>query len=168
VEGLSAVINCGDVQEVPDLAALMQQDARDAGFDLSINVIPQATFYDDSWCPNIDDETPCSESDEFGIVDWGHRPTPDVWLTSALQTNAVWNASVYQDAEYDQLVTDYQGALNPTDQKAALEPIAVKLWNDVPAIYPYFYNYLSGHQTSVSGMQATALGHSILTKASKA
>ncbi|MGI9624290.1 MAG: ABC transporter substrate-binding protein, partial [Acidimicrobiales bacterium] len=45
VDGISAEINCGDVQEVPDLAALMQQDARDAGFDLSINVIPQATFY---------------------------------------------------------------------------------------------------------------------------
>jgi peptide/nickel transport system substrate-binding protein len=168
VDGLSSVINCGEVQEVPDLAALMQQDARDAGFDLSINVIPQATFYDDSWCPPGDEgETPCLNSDEFGIVDWGHRPTPDVWLTSALQTDAVWNASVYADAEYDALVTAYQGSFTPEDQKAAIEPIAIKLWNDVPAIYPYFYNYLSGHRTNVSGMQSTALGHSIMINATK-
>jgi hypothetical protein len=33
---------------------------------------------------------------------------------------------------------------------------------------PYFYNYLCGHDNSVTGVQATALGHTIVSKASKA
>ena len=166
-DGLSSVINCGNIQEVPDLAALIQSDARNVGIDLEISVHPQDTFYDVSWCPNGDGPQPCSESSDFGIVDWGHRPTPDVWLTSALVSNAVWNASAYADPDYDALVLQYQGSFTVEDQTAAISQIQTKLWEDVPAIYPYFYNYLSGHRSNVSGMVATALGHSVLTKATK-
>ncbi len=35
-------------------------------------------------------------------------------------------------------------------------------------MYPYFYNYLSGHDSSVSGVEVTALGHILLGKATKA
>ena len=166
-ESVSADIHFGDVQEVPDLAQLMSQDAADAGFNLTTALNSQGTFYDDSWCPNLGEQPACPESSEFGIVDWGHRPVPDVFLTSALQSGAVWNASNYADEGYDQLVTDYQGAFTVDDQKAAIGQLQAKLWEDVPAIYPYFYNYLSGHNNNLANVQSTALGHSILTKTSK-
>ena len=47
---------------------------------------------------------------------------------------------------------------------AAMQSI---LWEEVPAIYPYFYQYLAGHDTRVSGVVATALGHTILSRAVK-
>ncbi len=166
-EGVSSELNFGNIQEVPDLADLIKQDSGEAGFDITARVHPQDTFYSDSWCPNGDGPQPCSESSEFGIVDYGHRPVPDVYLTSALQSNAVWNSSAYADSDYDALVTQYQGAFTVDDQKAAISQIQTKLWTDVPAIYPYFYNYLSGHRNNVANMQSTALGHSILTGASK-
>ncbi len=166
-ESVATDLHFGDVQEVPDLAQLIAQDASDAGFDVTAQLNNQGTFYADSWCPNGDGPQPCSDSSDFGIVDWGHRPVPDVFLTSALQSNAVWNASAYADADYGALVIEYQGSFSVDEQKTAISKIQKKLWDDVPAIYPYFYNYLSGHRTSVANMQSTALGHSILTKASK-
>jgi hypothetical protein len=32
-------------------------------------------------------------------------------------------------------------------------------------MYPYFYNYLSGHDASVGGVEVTALGHMQFGKA---
>ena len=37
----------------------------------------------------------------FGIVDYGHRATPDVFLNSAFKTKGIWNSSQYSSAEFD-------------------------------------------------------------------
>ena len=166
-DGFASAINHGELQEVPDLAAIIQRNAVDAGFDLAVNQHPQATFYGDSWCPESDEgEPPCLNADEFGIVDWGHRPTPDVYLTSALETNGVWNASVYANAEFDALVKSYQSAVDVAGQKSAISQIQKHLWENVPASYPYFFDYLAATRAGVDGVVFTALGHIILNGAS--
>jgi len=43
--------------------------------------------------------------------------------------------------------------------------IQQKIQEDGPAMYPYFYNYLSGHDASVGGVEVTALGHMQFGKA---
>jgi len=165
-DGLASVINHGDIQEVPDLAAIIQRNAAEAGFDLSVNQHPNSTFYGDSWCPeSAEGEAPCFNASEFGIVDWGHRPTPDVYLTSALQTNGVWNASVYADEGFDALVTEYQSSVDVAGQTAAISQIQQHLWENVPASYPYFFNFLSASRKEVDGLVPTALGHLILSGA---
>ena len=166
-DGLSSAINHGELQEIPDLAAIIQRNAADAGFDLAVNQHPQATFYGDSWCPeSAEGEPPCFNSSEFGIVDYGHRPTPDVYLTSALETNGVWNSSVYANADFDALVKDYQGAIDVAGQKTAIGQIQTHLWENVPAIYPYFFDYLSATRAGVEGIVFTPLGHIIVNGAS--
>jgi peptide/nickel transport system substrate-binding protein len=163
-DGFSSVINHGDIQEIPDLAAIIQRNAVDAGFDLSVNQHPNSTFYGDSWCPeSAEGEAPCFNASEMGIVDWGHRPTPDVFLTSALETNGVWNASVYANADFDALVKEYQAAVNVEGQTAAISQIQKHLWENVPASYPYFFNFLSASRREVDGLVPTALGHVILS-----
>ena len=166
-DGLSTVLNHADIQEVPDLAAIIQRNAADAGFDVAVNQHPQATFYSDSWCPeSAEGEAPCFNASDFGIIDWGHRPTPDVFLTSALETNGVWNASVYANADFDALVKDYQGAIDVAGQKTAIGSIQKHLWDNVPASYPYFFDYLSATRVGVEGITFTALGHIIVNGAS--
>ncbi|MEP6298448.1 MAG: ABC transporter substrate-binding protein, partial [Ilumatobacter sp.] len=43
--GISAQLNCGDLQEIPDLANIIVADAAEAGFTLTVNVESQDTFY---------------------------------------------------------------------------------------------------------------------------
>jgi peptide/nickel transport system substrate-binding protein len=170
VEGVASSIETGDIQEVPQLAAIIQQNAAEAGFDLTVNSQSNSTFYGAAWCPgaNESDETlPCDGAAEFGIVDYGHRPVPDVYFGSALATGGVWNSSNYTNPEFDAELSNYRTSIDVDGQKAAVGKIQQILWNDVPAAYPYFYNYLSGHDESVSGVEATALGHTILSGASK-
>ena len=56
------------------------------------------TFYGAQWCPAEPADPPCSGAAELGIVDYGHRATPDVFLNAALATNGVWNSSQYSVA----------------------------------------------------------------------
>ena len=88
--------------------------------------------------------------------------------SSALATGGVWNSSNYASEEFDTQLSNYRTSIDVEGQKTAVGEIQKILWNDVPACYPYFYNYLSGHDSSVQGMEATALGHVILSGASRA
>ena len=167
VDGLTTNIECGDLGEVPDLAGIIQQNARDAGFDLKVNVQANSTFYGDAWCPGGTDEAPCADAKEFGIVDYGHRPIPDIFLSSALTTGGVWNSSNFANATYDGFLSDYRRAVDVDGQKKAIGEMQKILHEETPACYAYFFNFLAGHDKSVSGVQATALGHVVVNKATK-
>ncbi len=173
-DGISSTLQVGDPLEIPDLAAIVSQNCAEAGINLEVSVTPNADFYGEYWCagaswgaqpdtaaPGI----PCGASAEIGIVDYGHRPVPDIFLTRALQTDGDWNSSNYANADYDALVTQYQSAIDVDGQKTAIGQIQVKIQEDAPALYPYFYNYLSGHDSSIGGVEVTALGHVQLGKA---
>jgi len=173
---LTATIQAGDILASPDMAAIVEQNCAEAGITLTVNVTPNSDFYGEHWCTGASwgaqPETggpgrPCGASHEIGIVDYGHRPIPDIFLTRALQTDGDWNSSNYASAEYDALVTEYQGAVDVEGQKAAITQIQALVQEDAPALYPFFFDYLSGHDSSVQGVQVTALGHMKFEKASK-
>ena len=170
VTDLSTTIECGDLGEVPELAAIIQQNAAEAGFDLQVNVQSNSTFYGDTWCPGPNDSDPnlpCDGSGSFGIVDYGHRPIPDIFLSSALSSGGVWNSSNYASEEFDAELSNYRRAVDVDGQKTAIGNIQKIMHEDQPALYPYFFNFLAGHDNSVSGVQTTALGHVITSAASK-
>ena len=167
-DGIEVTFDVGDIGEVPDYAAIVQQQAIEAGFDFDVRVTPNSDFYGEFWCagaewgaqPDTGGPTrPCGASSPVGIVDYGHRPVPDIFLTRALQTDGDWNSSNYASSEFDDLVTQYQGAVDVAAQTTAISSIQQHLHNEAPALYPAFFDYLSGHSDSVAGLQVTALGH---------
>ncbi|HSF84341.1 MAG TPA: ABC transporter substrate-binding protein [Acidimicrobiia bacterium] len=173
-EGLSATIEAGDILVSPDMGAIVQQNALEAGVDLTVNVTANSDFYGEYWCTGApwgnQPETggpgrPCGASAPIGIVDYGHRPTPDVYFGRALETDGDWNSSNYASPEFDRLFAEYQAAIDVDGQKAAVGQIQQHLHDEAPALYPFFFDYLSGHDESVSGVQVTALGHMKLEKA---
>ena len=169
VTEITGTIETGDLQEIPDLAAIVQRNAAEAGFNLQVSTQSNSTFYGAAWCPGPTPRRFCrvDGSAEFGIVDYGHRPTPDVYFSSALASGGVWNSSVWENSDFDALLSQYRRSVTVDDQKAAVGEIEKLMHEETPACYPYFYNYLSGNDASVSGMEVTALGHMILSKASK-
>ncbi|MEM7285639.1 MAG: ABC transporter substrate-binding protein [Actinomycetota bacterium] len=175
-DGVSATIQVGNIDQSPELAAIMQQNCAEAGFDFQVGVTDNSDFYGEYWCAGATwgaqpdtggPGVPCGASADIGIVDYGHRPIPDIYLTRALQTDGDWNSSNYADADYDALVTQYQGSIDVEGQTAAISGIQQKIHEDAPALYPYFFNYLGGHDNSVQGVQITALGHVLLQNATK-
>ena len=88
-----------ELQEIPELAQLIKQQAAEAGITLELAGESLDTFYGAQWCPAEPADPPCSGAAELGIVDYGHRATPDVYLNAALSTGGVWNSSQYSSPE---------------------------------------------------------------------
>jgi peptide/nickel transport system substrate-binding protein len=163
-DGLKATLHAVDLQEIPQLAELIQIQAAEGGFTLDLNVESSSTFYDAEWCQSY----PCAGSAELGIVDYGHRPTPDVYLVKAFRSGGDWNSSQYKNPDLDAAILEYQASAELDKRTAACKKIETILNEDVPASIPYFYNYLGGHSKSFTGVQLSALGQMLLSKAAKA
>ena len=163
-DGLKATLNAVDLQEIPQLAELIQLQAADAGFDLTLNVESDSTFYGTQWCVTY----PCAGSAELGIVDYGHRPTPDVFLVKAFRTGGDWNSSQYSNPDLDAAILEYQSSAELESRKAACGKIQKIMWEDVPAAIAYRYNALGGYSKTFTGVEFTALGHTLFAKAAQA
>ncbi|MEM7272802.1 MAG: hypothetical protein AAF547_06975 [Actinomycetota bacterium] len=176
-EDLSATIEVGDIEFSADMGAIVEQNAAEAGITFTVNTTANSDFYGEFWCAGAEwgaqpdtggPGLPCGASAQIGIVDYGHRPVPDIFFGRALETDGDWNSSNFANSDFDRLFGEYQAALDVDGQKAAVTQIQALLHEEAPALYPFFFDYLSGHDESVSGVQTTALGHMQLHKASKA
>jgi peptide/nickel transport system substrate-binding protein len=167
VSNLTATLHAGQLQEIPDLATLLKSQAEQAGITLNVEVESLDTFYGAQWCPADPADPPCSGAAELGIVDYGHRATPDVYLNAALKTNGIWNSSQYSSADFDAAFTEFQKAVAVDAQKAACTKIETILNEDVPIGLPYFYNYLAGNSNKFQGVFSSALGQMSFSQTSK-
>jgi peptide/nickel transport system substrate-binding protein len=169
VPALSVTLQYGQLNEIPDLAVLLQSQAAPAGITITPAGQDNGNFYGAAWCPKlIPGENPCSGAAEFGIVDYGHRASPDVFLNSAFKTAGDWNASQYSSPEFDAAFGEFQSAVGVDAQKTACGKIETILNEDVPAAIPYYYNYLSGNSKKFTGVYTCALGQIFLSSASQA
>ena len=164
---LTATLHAGQLLEIPDLATLLKSQAQQAGITLNVVVESLNTFYGAQWCPAKPADPPCSGAAELGIVDYGHRGTPDVYLNAALKTKGVWNASQYSSPAFDQAFTDFQTAVGVDAQKAACNKIETILLEDTPIGLPYFYNYFGGQLEGLQRVYTSALGQMFFSSTSK-
>jgi peptide/nickel transport system substrate-binding protein len=167
VSNLTATLHAGQLQEIPDLAALLKSQAAEAGITLNVAVESLDTFYGAQWCPSTPKDPPCSGAAELGIVDYGHRATPDVYLNAALKTKGIWNSSQYNSTPFDDAFKQFQSAVGVDAQKAACTKIETILNDDVPVGLPYFYNYLAGNSKGFTGVFSSALGQMSFSATSK-
>lgn len=166
---LTATLHAGQLLEIPDLATLLKSQAAPAGITLNVAVESLDTFYGAQWCPADPKDPPCSGAAELGIVDYGHRGTPDVYLNAALRSKGIWNSSQYGSPAFDDAFKGFQTAVGVDAQKAACNKIETILVEDTPIGLPYFYNYLAGNSKKFNGpLYASGLGQMVFSAASKA
>jgi peptide/nickel transport system substrate-binding protein len=109
----------------------------------------------------------------MSLVDYGHRSVPNLFLGAPLQTintktgTGVWNAAHFSNAQYDKLSAQYVAALDVSTQRSIAGQIQTLLLKETPAIYAYFYNYLTATAKGVTGVYPTAIGHLFLYNAAK-
>jgi len=163
---LKVTLQYGKLNEIPDLAVLLQSMAAPAGITITPAGGDNNPFYDLQWCPPKPADPPCSGAAEFGIVDYGHRASPDVFLNSAFKTKGAWNSSQYSSPEFDAAFKEFQSAVGVDAQKAACAKIETIMNEDVPAAIPYWYNYLSGNSKKFTGVFTCALGQMFISAAS--
>ena len=158
--GYAATMVAPTLLEIPQLAELVQSQLKDIGMEITLNVISSDTFYD-SWCKVYDstvEPTGCDGGEDFGIVDYGNRGTPDVYLVKAYATGE-WNSAHYISEPFRAAVKEYQASLDDAGRQAAIKTIEEIANDDCPYVIPYFYDYLQCYRNTFGGVRGTGLGH---------
>jgi peptide/nickel transport system substrate-binding protein len=159
-DGASAEITTFRDFELPDLAVLIQNAAKEIGLNIKPNLVDQAAYYGDA----VYGKSPWLDS-TMGITDYGHRGVPNVFLVAPLKSDGTWNSAHFKNKEYDKLVTEYIAALDLESQRSSAGKIQRLLLDETPIIFPYFYFYLFASKKNLAGVRETAMGHINLREA---
>ena len=154
-EGLKITLHAPKLQEIPQLAELVQTQLKEIGVEITLAIESTSTFYD-QWCKTYDPI--CEGGQEFGIVDYGNRGTPVVYLVKAYTTGE-WNSAHYKSDTFNAAVAKYQASLDTPGRAKAMVDVQKIATEDVPYAIPYFYNSLTAHAKNVSGVVVSGLGH---------
>ena len=158
--GFDVTFTTMQLQELPTLAALIRNAGAEIGIKVNLKIEDVGAYYGDA-VPGKSDWLDSA----FGMTDYGHRGTPNVFLAAPLLSTGPWNAAAFKSPEYDKLVAGYIAALDPAAQRAQAGAIQTLLLDETPVIFPYFYDYLTATTKSLSGVEGTAMGQMFLHKA---
>lgn len=159
--GFDITFTTMQLQELPALATLIRNAGAEIGIKVNLKIEDVGAYYGDA-VPGKSDWLDSA----FGMTDYGHRGTPNVYLAAPLLSTGTWNSASFKNAEYDKLVANYIAALDPASQRAQAGAIQKLLLDETPVIFPYFYDYLTATSKNLTGVEATAMGQMFLQKAS--
>lgn len=157
--GFSTVLTTERFKEIPDYAVLVQNAARAIAIDLSLKIESQEMYYGASTRGRSDwlDST-------LGITDYGHRGIPNVLVGPTLTTNGEWNASRFNNAEYDKLYKEYKEAIAVGDQQRIAGRMQRVLLEETPVIVSYFFDSLVAVSSRVQNVSFNPTGQLYLDK----
>ncbi|GLK86181.1 peptide ABC transporter substrate-binding protein [Ancylobacter defluvii] len=158
--GFEVTLTTMQLQELPAIASLIRNAAAEIGVKVTLKLEDVGAYYGDA-VPGKSDWL----DSQFGITDYGHRGTPNVFLAAPLLSTGTWNSAEFKNPEYDKLVASYIAALDPAAQKAQAGAIQKLLLDETPVIFPYFYDYMTATSATLQGVEGTAMGQMFLHKA---
>jgi peptide/nickel transport system substrate-binding protein len=150
VGSFSAPLDTLQFAEVEDLAQLIQASASQVGIDLQVGVYDSGTYYNDYWL---------AAAGSMGIVNYGHRGVPNVYMAAPLLSDGTWNASHWVNEAYDELYGQFASAPDLDTQRQLAGEIQTLLNDEVPFIVPYYVDHITISQPNFSGVVVTGMGH---------
>ena len=158
--GFEVTFTTMQMQEMATLATLIRNAGAEIGIKINLKIEDPGAYYGDA-VPGKSDWL----DSEFGMTDYGHRGTPNIFLAAPLLSTGTWNSAEFKNPNYDKLVAAYIAALDPAAQKKQAGAIQTLLVDETPIIFPYFYDYLTATSAKLTGVEATAMGQIFLHKA---
>jgi peptide/nickel transport system substrate-binding protein len=149
-DGFEAPLDTLVFFEVEDLAQLVAGSAAQIGVTLNVGVYDSGTYYNDYWL---------AASGSMGIVNYGHRGVPNVYLGAPLLSDGTWNASHWVNEGYDALFDQFATAGDLDSQTQIAGEIQTLLNEEVPFIVPYYVDHISVSRPDFSGLEVTGMGH---------
>ena len=159
-DGFEVQLDTWDGFEIPDLAQLIQNNAKEIGATIKLNITDAGTYYGDA----VYGKSPWLDS-TMGITDYGHRGIVNVFLGAPLLSDGTWNSAHFRNKEYDKLVKEFIAQSDIDQQKQRAKQLQELLLDETPIIIPYFYDFLTGVRKGFSGVETTGMGHVQLTLA---
>ena len=131
--------------EIPQYAVYIQQQLKEAGINVTLNIEDQTTYYgagaNQPWL-----DVP------MGIVGWAPRGVPSQTIDPAYISGAIWNSAHWSNHTYDKLIADSDKELNTAKREALVLQAAKIQYDEVPAVIAYWLADLTAVQKRVHGL----------------
>jgi peptide/nickel transport system substrate-binding protein len=169
-ENLKVNLTTWNFLDHTDHAASIQAYAREAGIEVGIEVMDVGKYYDAEPAGADYATTTPWLNRPFTLTEYGARGVPNVFLTRAYMSTGIgdWNASHYNNAEFDAQARAYLGAAELAAQRRATKRMAGLLLRDTPVITDYFINYVTASSSKAKNYVPEGLSHIRLAKVSLA
>ncbi len=122
-KGLSIDTNNDQKWEVDAVQAMVQM-WKEAGIDITINVMPGSRYWE------VWDKTP------FGMTGWTHRPLGVMVLNLGYRSGVPWNESNYANPDFDKALDDAGGTLDVNERRKKMEKVQQILQDDAVISQP--------------------------------
>ena len=123
-----------------DAAALFQQTAQAAGIPLEIKREPNDGYWSEVW-----------NKQPFCASYWRARPVQDQMYATAYLSTADWNDTRFKRPDFDALLLEARGELDPVKRKALYSQMAYMVRDEGGLILPMFNDFVEGVATNVEG-----------------
>jgi peptide/nickel transport system substrate-binding protein len=129
-------------------AAVIYKEAAAAG-GIEVNVVREAAdnYWNDVWMKK-----------PFCLSYWGGRPTADLMLSVAFQSDAAWNDTFFKNADFDKLLIEGRGIVDFDKRKQIYWTLQEILHNDGGYLVPMFADDLFAHVANLQGVPADSEG----------
>jgi peptide/nickel transport system substrate-binding protein len=140
--GVNVTLTTENYLEIPQYAQILQQQAKPAGFNITLNVEDQNTYY------GTDQNAPWLTA-LLTITDWAPRGVPSQLIDPAYLTGAVWNTAHWSNTTYDRDVNQSDITLNKSQREKLVLAAAKIQYDEVPAIIAYWLQDLGAVHKNV-------------------
>lgn len=139
--GLKATIIASDRPAVrTQLAIALREMSKPAGFDIQVQTMPHATYLDQVW-----------RKGNFYIGFYNMQATADAIFALLYTSNAAWNETRWNNAEFDKRVNEARVTIDPAKRRALYGEAQALMHQQVPSIIPVFFDLLAARRDYVMG-----------------
>jgi peptide/nickel transport system substrate-binding protein len=122
-------------------AQAFAEQMKDIGITLNIKSLPSAQYWE-VWT-----------SAPFSLTAWGHRPLAIMTLGLAYRSNAAWNESNFSNPEFDALLTQAEGILDPKERSKVMAKIETIMQEEGPIVQPFWRVFSTVMDKKVKGFE---------------
>jgi peptide/nickel transport system substrate-binding protein len=156
--GLKVTLVAEEYLEVPQYAQIIQQQCKQAGITVNIQLQSQTQYY------GKDQSAPWLTV-PFGITDWAARAIPSQFFMPMLTSKGIWNSSHWSNSQFDSLAQQYDATLDEAKRKDIGTQMATLQTEETPIIIAYWIEVLRATTAKVGGVEANGAEYLDLTKA---
>jgi peptide/nickel transport system substrate-binding protein len=122
-------------------AQALAEQFKDIGIKVNIKSLPSSQYWE-VWT-----DAP------FSLTAWGHRPLAIMTLGLAYRSNAAWNESHFSNAEFDKLLTQAEGILDPKERSKVMAKIEAIMQDEGPIVQPFWRVFSTVMDKKVKGFE---------------
>jgi peptide/nickel transport system substrate-binding protein len=122
------------------LGLAMREMAKPAGFRITVQTMPHATYLDQVW-----------KKGDFYVGFYNMQATADAIFSLLYISNAAWNETRWNNASFDALVAEGRGTADEAVRRAAYGKAQALMHEQVPSVIPVFFDLLAARRSYVQG-----------------